>query len=100
MAFSTVGVSPYCGNQNQNTLAYFTDDDGLYRLYVCEQCRRYLKTIDLRQANGEIGIPLERLFTLSIDMEAREYGYGDGNPGAKIKGGKDEFKHVNGIEVD
>ena len=40
---------PYCGTQDQNTLAYFTDDKGLYRLYICEHCRHYLKAIDLRQ---------------------------------------------------
>ncbi len=70
---------PFCGNQNQNTLAYFTDDDGLYRLYTCEQCKQYLKTIDLRQTKENIEIPLERLFTLGIDMQAREYGYGQPN---------------------
>lgn len=77
---------PYCGNQNQNTLAYFTDDEGLYRLYVCEHCKQYLKTIDLRQAKEEIEIPLERLFTLGIDMQAREYGYGGGTQMNGYKG--------------
>ncbi len=69
---------PYCGNQNQNTLAYFTDDDQLYRLYVCEQCTQYLKAIDLRQAKEEVVVPAERLFTLGIDAQARDYGYGSG----------------------
>ncbi len=76
---------PYCGNQNQNALAYFTDDEGVYRLYVCEQCTQYLKTIDLRQAKEEIEIPLERLFTLGIDMQAREYGYGGDKPGSRVE---------------
>ncbi len=67
---------PYCGNQNQNTLAYFTDDDRLYRLYVCEQCTQYLKAIDLRQAKEEVIMLAERLFTLGIDAQARDYGYG------------------------
>ncbi len=80
---------PYCGNQNQNTLAYFTGNDGLYRLYICNQCKQYLKTIDLRQAKEEIEIPLERLFTLGIDIQAREYGYGGSKFGADINGGKD-----------
>ena len=67
---------PCCGSQNQNDLTYFTDEEGLYRLYVCEQCKQYLKTIDLRQAKEEVMMPLERLFTLGIDIQAREYGYG------------------------
>ncbi len=69
---------PYCGNQNQNTLAYYTDDDGRYRLYVCEQCQQYLKTVDLRRTNEEVVMSLERLFTFGLDAQAREYGYGHG----------------------
>lgn len=66
---------PCCGCQDQNALAYFTDDAGLYRLYVCEQCKRYLKAIDLRQAKSEVLLPLERLLTFEFDMQAREDGY-------------------------
>ena len=56
-------------------LAYFTDDEGLYRLYVCEQCKRYLKAIDLRQAQAEVLLPLERYYTLDLDAQAQEQGY-------------------------
>lgn len=66
---------PCCGTADQNALSYFTDDEGLYRLYVCEQCKHYMKTIDLRQAKSGVLIPLERLFTLDMDKQAREYGY-------------------------
>jgi len=66
---------PYCSTADQNALAYFTDDEGLYRLYVCEQCKHYLKTVDLRQAKSEVLIPLERVLTLDIDSQARELGY-------------------------
>ena len=66
---------PYCSNKAQNALSYFTDDEGLYRLYICEQCKRYLKAVDLRQAKSEVLIPLERLITLDIDTQAQERGY-------------------------
>lgn len=66
---------PFCGTTDQNALSYFSDDEGLYRLYVCEQCKHYLKTIDLRRARSEVLIPLERLFTLNMDKQARENGY-------------------------
>jgi FdhE protein len=66
---------PFCGTQDQNDLAYFIDDVGLYRLYVCEQCKRYLKAIDLRQAKSEILMPLERMLTMGMDAQAEEYGY-------------------------
>ena len=69
---------PYCGNQDQNTLAYFIDDKGLYRLYVCEQCHTYIKTIDLRQAASDVLLPLERMVTLDIDKQGQEKGYQPG----------------------
>jgi len=76
---------PYCGTQDQNALAYFTSDEGPYRLYVCEQCKRYLKAIDLRQAKSDVLLPLERLYTLDIDRQAQEQGY---SPCAKAGGGE------------
>lgn len=69
---------PYCGTQNQDVLAYFTDDDGVYRLYVCEQCHKYIKTIDLRHTESEVPLPLERIFTLDMDRQAQEKGYKPG----------------------
>jgi len=66
---------PYCGNNDQNTLAYFTDDKGLYRLYVCEQCHTYIKAIDLRHAQSEVLLPLERIITIDIDRQGQEKGY-------------------------
>ena len=69
---------PYCNTQDQNALAYFTDDDGLYRLYICQQCQSYLKAIDLRQTEEEILLPLERLLTLDMDRQGREKGYRGG----------------------
>ena len=85
---------PFCGNQNQDTLAYLTDDEEIYRLYVCEQCKQYLKAIDLRQAKEEIKIPLERLFTLDIDMQARELGYGGNKPDTKDSTTNGEWRLV------
>ena len=66
---------PYCDCKEQNDLAYYTDNKRLYRLYTCEQCKHYLKAIDLRQAESEVLIPLERLLTLDFDRQAHENGY-------------------------
>ncbi|MFC1933614.1 formate dehydrogenase accessory protein FdhE [Chloroflexota bacterium] len=66
---------PYCGNQNQDDLAYFTDDEGVYRLYVCEQCHSYIKAIDLRCTESKVSLPLERVLTLDIDRQAQQKGY-------------------------
>jgi FdhE protein len=66
---------PYCHNQDQSALSFFEDEPGLYRLYVCNRCHCYLKTIDLRKAESEVLMPLERLYTLDLDYQAREKGY-------------------------
>ncbi len=66
---------PYCGTQDQNALAYFPDDKGLYRLYVCERCRHYLKAVDLRQTGDDVLLPLERFLTLDLDIQAQKNGY-------------------------
>ncbi|MDD4860198.1 MAG: formate dehydrogenase accessory protein FdhE [Dehalococcoidales bacterium] len=66
---------PVCGNQDQKTLAYFTGEGDNYRVYVCEKCKRYLKAIDLRQAQVDILLPLERLITTDLDVQAQAMGY-------------------------
>ena len=66
---------PYCGNQEQSTLSFFTDDTELYRLYVCEECKCYLKAIDLRKTDEEVPLPLERFYTIDLDSQAKERGY-------------------------
>ena len=66
---------PYCQNQDQNGLFFYSDDDEVYRLYVCEKCKHYLKTIDLRKTKSETNVSLERLLTYELDAQAREYGY-------------------------
>jgi FdhE protein len=66
---------PYCGTEEQTALAFFVDDRGLYRLDVCERCKCYLKTIDLRNAAEELLLPLERLLTADLDRQALEEGY-------------------------
>ena len=66
---------PYCSNQNLNTLNFFSDDKDVYRLYVCERCKCYLKAVDLRKTQAEVSLPLERLYTIDLDTQAMEKGY-------------------------
>jgi FdhE protein len=73
---------PYCRTQNPDALAYFTDDSGMYRLYVCEQCHRYIKAIDFRCSESEISLLLERILTLDMDRQAEEKGYRPGHSDA------------------
>lgn len=85
---------PYCGTQDQNALSYFTAEEGLYRLYVCEQCKRYLKAVDLRQAKAEVLPPLERLYTLDLDRQAQEHGYRPYDKVTRANEGKDTVQPV------
>lgn len=70
---------PYCGTQNQDALAYFTDDEGIYRLYVCDECRSYIKAIDLRLTESDV--LLERILTLDMDVQGQQAGYKKGSLG-------------------
>jgi FdhE protein len=66
---------PFCGATDHASLMYYPSEDGVYRLYVCQECQRYLKTIDLRQATRVILLPVERITTVAMDAAAREEGY-------------------------
>lgn len=75
---------PYCGTKEQSELSFLTDDEQLYRLYLCEHCKCYLKAIDLRKTKTEVLLPLERLYTIDLDKQAKERGY---NPVSKTRKG-------------
>ena len=66
---------PFCNNTEPNQLIYYPSEDEVYRLYVCQVCSRYLKTIDMRQVSREVILPVERVITVAMDVAAREAGY-------------------------
>jgi len=66
---------PFCDNEDPTTLGYFTTGDGAYRLYVCERCKGYLKTIDMREMRRARPLPLERILTVAMDLAAAADGY-------------------------
>jgi FdhE protein len=45
---------------------------------VCENCKRFIKTVDLRKISRIIYPPLEQVATLHLDMKAAEAGYVSG----------------------
>ncbi len=71
---------PYCGTQDQDSLSYLSDEEGVYRVYLCDECHSYLKAVDLRKKAGEITPRAERAETLDLDRQARLRGYK--SPGA------------------
>lgn len=66
---------PFCESADHSQLSYYPEQDGPHRLYVCGNCKRYLKTIDLRGAAGRVLLPVERVLTTAMDVAAREAGY-------------------------
>ncbi len=70
---------PYCATQKHESLSYRTNTQGIYQLYTCEECRCYIKAIDLRRAGAEVLLPLERVLTADLDRQAKEAGYRPGS---------------------
>jgi formate dehydrogenase maturation protein FdhE len=64
---------PFC--QSTAKQNYYRSDDGLYRLYVCPDCQRYLKTVDLREVHRQVYPMVERLLTVGMDLAAQQEGY-------------------------
>jgi FdhE protein len=66
---------PFCGITDHTQLVYYPSEDEVYRLYVCQACRRYLKTIDLRKATRKTPLAVERIATVAMDAAAQQEGY-------------------------
>ncbi|MBI4633091.1 MAG: formate dehydrogenase accessory protein FdhE [Deltaproteobacteria bacterium] len=66
---------PFCGNEEQTTLAYFAiEGEERYRVDVCNVCRRYIKMVDV-SSGEETNLDVEDIATLHLDMLANEEGY-------------------------
>ncbi len=67
---------PFCGNEEQKTLAYFAvEGEERYRVDVCNVCRRYIKMVELGTGEEEANLDIEDIATLHLDMLANEEGY-------------------------
>jgi FdhE protein len=71
-SYSRVGC-PFCKSKEKQN--YYLGEEGVYRLYVCPDCHRYLKTVDLRELHREVYPIVERLLTVGMDLVAQEEGY-------------------------
>lgn len=71
-----------CENTDNETYKYFYDEaDEAHRVYVCDKCKKYLKTTDCRKLERDVDIEVEDLATLVLDYVAKERGY---EPGGRI----------------
>ena len=76
-------VCPHCGNDDTQKLTYIRLGDTDPRwIESCDECKRYIKTIDLRKLPaGKPLIPIvEETATLHLDMLAEREGYLRGLP--------------------
>ena len=70
---------PFCDNTDHTKLLYYPSEDEVYRLYICQVCKHYLKAIDLRQAAHRVILAVEPLLTVAMDLAAQEQGYKAGD---------------------
>lgn len=67
---------PYCGNRDRSRITSFATTDGLYRVYACDACSRYLKAYDARRALRPVMPMVDSVATLPLDAAAIQRGYG------------------------
>lgn len=66
-----------CGNTDQQQLSFFFVPAQVHRrVYVCNQCNSYLKTIVLKELARDLIPDLENLVTHYLDVLAANEGYG------------------------
>jgi hypothetical protein len=66
---------PFCSNDDRSQITSFATPDGLYRVYGCNVCRRYLKAYDGRRAARPVLVAVDTIATLPLDAYAMQRGY-------------------------
>ena len=57
---------------------FFSEEENEYRVYTCDNCKKYIKTIDTVKIDRFIYPPLEQVVTLHLDMQANQKGFESG----------------------
>lgn len=67
---------PFCENREQGKLHYFYEENReAYRVDLCDNCGRYIKTVDSRKLDYTPDLILEDITTTHLDILALERGY-------------------------
>jgi hypothetical protein len=66
---------PFCPNDDRKRITSFASRDGIYRLYACDVCQRYLKAYDARSATRPLLPLVDAIATLPLDAAAMQRGY-------------------------
>jgi formate dehydrogenase maturation protein FdhE len=68
-------MCPFCLNADRRRITSFATRDGQYRLFACDECRRYLKAFDARRASRPVMPVVDGVATLALDAAAMQKGY-------------------------
>jgi hypothetical protein len=66
---------PHCKNSNRSLIKSFEWAGGLYRVYACDVCHRYLKAYDARRSTRPVMPMVDSVATLPLDAAAMQRGY-------------------------
>jgi FdhE protein len=67
---------PFCDNRDHEKLRYMIiEGEPTCRIDVCEECKGYLKGVDLRETGGRLLLEADDLITPHLDVLARREGY-------------------------
>ena len=70
---------PFCEKTGGKNLHTFTSEQEKdLRVDVCDDCKKYLKTVDTRATERIIYPPMEQIASLHLDINARQKGYDSG----------------------
>ena len=70
---------PYCDSSQNKDLHYFySEEEKDTRVDVCDNCKKYIKTLDTRKVERLIYPPLEQISTIHLDIKAQEMGFESG----------------------
>ncbi|MFH1729977.1 MAG: formate dehydrogenase accessory protein FdhE [Pseudomonadota bacterium] len=69
---------PFCANDKPDTLSYFYAEEigKAYRVDLCKECNRYIKTINSDEFSEEVVLPVDELCTIELDFLAEKEGLG------------------------
>lgn len=74
---------PFCATREPGRLSYlYSEAEKEYRIDLCDACRRYIKTVDVRNLKRRFYPPLEQIASLHLDLKASEAGYASPRPTA------------------
>lgn len=69
-------VCPFCGNTAPEDLSFYAFEGGLYRVYVCNRCKGYIKTLVGQEPDqARPNLFWEDIKTVPLDMAAMRLGF-------------------------